>query len=255
MTTSSFRTTSFPSVRIAKADRVSVRARLDQHLRQWLGVWPPAGLTELAVSEERLRPGWDGRIRPIQGITGPEGTVLSVSPGFADIFAGVDIEALVGDLFREDTSRLLTRRLGMPVSGGTTIFRWSEAAPEMEEIGECVDANDPRLPDWLRPFNGGVVAAFDVERGEYMAGVGLKRHDVFAREISVGTDPDYRGQGLATLLVAQAARLVIAEGEVPIYQHGEDNVGSAKVAEAAGFPDRGWHSIGIYPQLLDVRRR
>lgn len=260
MPTSPLTTKLFPSIPITGRNSLEVRARLDQHLRQWLGVWPPDGIAStttsasarLVVSEERLRPGWDGRVRPVQGVTGPEGTVLSVSPRFGNIFAGVDIEALVGDLFSEDAPRLLTRRLGMPVSAGMAVFRWSESVPEMEEIGECVDAGDPRLPEWLRPFNGGIVAAFDGD--EYMAGVGLKRHDDFAREVSVGTDSDYRGQGLATLLVAQAARWVIAEGGVPIYQHGEDNVGSAKVAEAAGFPDRGWHSIGIYPQLPDAHR-
>ncbi len=253
MPTSSFTTTLFPSIPITGHDSLDVRARLDQHLRQWLGVWPPDGTasTQLVISEERLRPGWDGRVRPVQGITGPEGTVLSVSPELANVFARVDIEALVVDLFREDASFLLTRRLGVPVTSGMAVFRWSEAAPETEEIGEFVQADDPRLPEWLRPFNGGVVAAFDGD--EYMAGVGLKLHDDIAREISVGTDPDYRGQGLATLLVAQAARWVIAEGGVPIYQHGDDNVGSAKVAEAAGFPDRDWHSIGIYPQLPDAR--
>ena len=82
------------------------------------------------------------------------------------------MDALARDLFRADASRLLSRRLGMPASSGLAVFRWSEAVPEMEEIGECVDADDPRLPDWLLPFNGGVVAAFDAESGEYMAGVG-----------------------------------------------------------------------------------
>jgi len=222
-----------------------VRKRLDQHLQRWLGVWPPTRAGQLVVTAERLRPGWDGRVRPIQGVTGPEGTVLAISPDLRELFSGVDVAALVEDLFEDDAHRRLSARLGVTVNFGMPIFRWSERATEVDEIGEWVDAGDPRLPDWLRPFNGGILATFDGD--EYMAGVGLKRHNEFAREISVGTDPEYRGQGLASQLVAQAAARIIAAGEVPIYQHGDSNVASAKVAEAAGFPDRGWHMIEIHP--------
>lgn len=228
-------------------DQPDVRRRLDRHLRRWLGAWPPtsAANAQLVVTPERLKPGWDGRVRPIQGVTGPEGTVLSISPDLEDVFSGVDLAALVADLFTEDAHQLLVASLGMAVSFGMPSFRWSEQATEMDEIGEWVEADDPRLPDWLRPFNGGILATFD--GNDYMAGVGLKRHNELAREISVGTDPEYRGQGLASQLVAQAAARIIAEGAVPIYQHGDPNLASAKVAEAAGFPDRGWHMIEMHP--------
>lgn len=55
------------------------------------------------------------------------------------------------------------------------------------------------------------------------------------------------GGGLARRLVAQAARRVLAEGAVPTYLHSRQNTASARVAEAAGFPDRGWLSFGVYP--------
>jgi predicted GNAT family acetyltransferase len=66
--------------------------------------------------------------------------------------------------------------------------------------------------------------------------------------LAVGTVPEARGRGLARRLVAQAARRVLDEGAVPTYRHDFDNVASARVAEAAGFPDRGWRSYGVDPR-------
>jgi predicted GNAT family acetyltransferase len=83
------------------------------------------------------------------------------------------------------------------------------------------------------------------DEGRYLAGVGIKRHDGYGQELSVGTGPAARGRGLARRLVAQAARRVLDEGAVPTYMHALDNLGSARVAEAAGFPDRGWSAYGV----------
>jgi hypothetical protein len=33
---------------------------------------------------------------------------------------------------------------------------------------------------------------------------------------------------------------------VPTYQHDPANVASARVADAAGFPDRGWRSMAMF---------
>jgi len=46
--------------------------------------------------------------------------------------------------------------------------------------------------------------------------------------------------------VAQAARRVLADGAVPTYLHAFDNEASARVADAAGFPDRGWHVFELF---------
>jgi len=101
------------------------------------------------------------------------------------------------------------------------------------------------VPAWLRPFNVGVLAAFG-RTGRYMTGVGLKRHNPLAREIAAGTDMGFRVRGLATRIVVQAARTILGAGEVPIYQHGPDNLASARVADATGFPDRGWKMLEIH---------
>lgn len=237
----------------ATPDDITVRNRRDAHFIQWLGAVPQPNRAQLIVTSLRDEPGWDGKVRPIQGVTGPEGTVLAVSPAFADLFAGVDLVSLFREAGAPDAHDRLQAMLGVPVGFGMPTFRWAERAAEGPEIGEWVNADDGRIPDWLRPFNGGVLATFDADDA-YQAGVGLKRHNAIAREISVGTDPEHRGQGYATQLVAQAARRIIDEGGVPIYQHGGGNDASGRVADLAGIPDRGWHMLEIHPGTAgDIR--
>lgn len=231
----------------------NVRDRLDAHFRLWLGDVPQPGDPRIVVHPGRDAPGWDGVVRPIQGVIGPDGSLLSVSPGLADAFAGVEAGEVFSVAAGPDGSARLSDLLGMTVAYGMPTFRWSEAAATLPEVGIWVETDHPRIPAWLRPFNGGVLVAFD-RAGRYMAGVGLKRHNEMAREIAVGTDMGYRGRGLATKLVAQAARAILAAGEVPIYQHGADNAASARVAEATGFPERGWRMLEIHPDRAGAIR-
>jgi GNAT superfamily N-acetyltransferase len=125
------------------------------------------------------------------------------------------------------------------------VFRWSTAPTPLPDAGIWVAWDDPRVPEWLHPFGGEVLIA--LENGHYVAGVGIKRHDQHGRELAVVTSPEARGRGLARRLVAQAARRVLDEGSVPTYLHAPDNHASAHVAEAAGFPDRGWSVLGLRP--------
>jgi GNAT superfamily N-acetyltransferase len=103
--------------------------------------------------------------------------------------------------------------------------------------------DDPRVPEWLHPFGGEVLVALEDDR--YVGGVGIKRHDACGRELAVVTSEAARGRGLARRLVAQAARRVLDEGAVPTYMHAPTNEASARVADAAGFPDRGWKALGL----------
>ena len=135
--------------------------------------------------------------------------------------------------------------LGIP--GGRLfegVFRWSDAPAPLPDAGEWVPVEDPRVPPWLLPFGGEVLMAFD-DGGRYVAGVGIKVHDPYGQELAVVTEEAAQGQGLARRLVAQAARRVLERGAVPTYLHADANVRSAKVADAAGFPDRGWRILGV----------
>lgn len=219
----------------------AVSRSLTAHLVEQLGVWPPDAPVVVTTSDARVRPGWDGVVRGFWGVRCPQGAVLSVTadalPAVARVSAGArSLEAV---------RFALESALGGAI--GEAAFRWSETPADLEPLGEWVAVDDPRLPDWLRPFGGEALVAWD-GHGRYVAGVGLKRHDEHGWEIAVGTEEDARGKGLARRLVATAARHVIARGNVPLYFHALDNEPSARVADAAGFPDRGWRLLFVVPR-------
>jgi GNAT superfamily N-acetyltransferase len=217
---------------------VTPSTALHNHLEDWLGSWPPGpGALTVVGSEQRQIAGWDGRVRAVLGISTPSGTVLSVPPDRADAVAslGDDLDAVAAGL-----------PAAVGLDGGrmfTGVFRWTEAPAPGDDAGEWLPPGDPRVLPWLEPFNGGVLVAFSA--GRVAAGVGIKRHDRWGRELAVVTQPGFRGQGWAQRLVSQAARRVIAEGAVPTYLHAEGNLASARTADASGFPDRGWRIIGV----------
>ncbi|MFI6262350.1 GNAT family N-acetyltransferase [Micromonospora sp. NPDC051006] len=215
--------------------------RLHLHLASWLGQWPAGPGLHVVGSQRRARPAWDGRLRPAIAVGNPSSTVLSVP---ADRV--VAVRALAG----RPVERLipaLPAAVGLPdwpTHDGA--FRWSLAPAPLPDVGEWIPPTSPGLPAWLRLFDRDVLVVRG-SGGEYLAGAGIKRHDAHGHELAVGTVPAARGRGLARRLVAQAARRVLDEGAVPTYLHERDNRASARVAEAAGFPDRGWRSFGVYP--------
>ncbi|MGS2614868.1 GNAT family N-acetyltransferase [Micromonospora sp. LZ34] len=214
--------------------------RLHLHLATWLGQWPAGPGLHVVGSHRRTRPAWDGRLRPAIAVRAGVGTVLSVPP---------DRVPAVRDLARRP-DRLLPE---LPAAVGhrgwavhDDVFRWSVAPAPLPDVGEWTSPGEPGLPAWLRLFDRAVLVVRD-ERGRYLAGVGIKRHDAYGHELAVGTVPAARNRGLARRLVAQAARRVLDDGAVPTYLHDRGNSASARVAAAAGFPDRGWRSFGVYP--------
>lgn len=215
------------------------------HLQEWLGEWPPHGTGVTVVgSAKRSEPGWDGKVHEVVGVQTPHGAVLSVpeslQPTVAKLVGGSDLRSDIAALVKHLASAL--ERAGHTSQG---IFRWSQSPAKTLETGEWVPTSDPRVPEWLEPFNDDVLVAWD-ENGEYGAGVGRKKHDRQGHEISVGTEPALRGKGIARLLVATAARQILREGAIATYLHDEANHASAKVADAAGFPDVGWKILGFW---------
>jgi len=214
------------------------------HLTSWTGGWPPAIPATITGNPRNAQPGWDGRIHPLTGVIDPAGRALIGVPPEREAAvrdaaagAGSDLDALL---------TALPAALDRPdhvVYAGT--FRWTTTPAPLADVGEWIEANDPVVPDWLRPFGGRVLIVRDAA-GSYVAGVGIKRHDGNGHELSVGTEPAARGRGLARRLVAQAARALLDDGIVATYLHDPANVASARVAEAAGFPDLGWRVLGMF---------
>lgn len=211
--------------------------RLHRHLRSWLGAWPPTAEVTIVGSARRSEPGWDGAIRPLAGVSTPEGTVLSVAPDRLDVAraAGSALDAVL---------EALPEALGQPGGAvGRGVYRYSVAPPNVDPVGDWVPADDPDVPAWLRPFGGKVLVVR--ENGQYVAGLGIKRHDELGQEVAVATEEQWRGRGLARALVSRAAADILRRGGVPIYLHGRTNAASAHVAEAAGFPNRRWSILGL----------
>jgi GNAT superfamily N-acetyltransferase len=225
----------------------AIPKRLAEHLREWLGEWPPHGdgLTVVG-SPLRTEPGWDGVVHDAIGVTTPTSGVLSLPPGAVEeVRAEVGSGDLDEDLRRLRESDVLARALGRNGHLGAGFFRWAHTLADTDDVGEWIPTDDPRVPEWLKPFNGDVLIAWD-DDGNYGAGVGRKQHDQFGHEISVGTEPALRGRGIARRLVVTAARQIAADGAIATYLHAPDNYASAKVAEAAGFPDEGWKVVGYW---------
>lgn len=214
---------------------------LTRFLQVWLGAWPPgqSGITVVG-HPARDKPRWDGAEQLALGVTDGDGRgVLSVPPAHRDAVAALLAGVPAGDL-ADVLAAGLPRLLGRPEQVCFTgVFRWSQEPAPLPGAGEWEPSDGPGLPDWLRPFPGEVLIARDPD-GAYLAGVGLKPHDVSGVEISVGTQERARGQGLARRLVARAARRIVAGGAVAVYLHDPSNTASAHVADAAGFPDLGW---------------
>jgi GNAT superfamily N-acetyltransferase len=220
--------------------------RLTLHLRSWVGEWPPPSAGVNVVGDPaRLEPTWDGAIRPLQGVGDGVGTMIAVPPAAV---AAVT-EAIGDDLGRPGLGDELGRILDVgPAAFGAGVFRTTDHGdPTLADIGEWFKYQSDDLPEWLAPFNGPRLVAFD-DDGRPIAGVGIKVHDRYGHELAVVTDEAARGRGLARRLVATAARRILADGAVPTYLHAPDNRASARVAEAAGFPDRGWTVWGLWPR-------
>lgn len=226
---------------------------LRDHLATWLGAWPApgTGLTVVAAGA-RSRPTWDGAVRPLLGAVGPDGAgavvvVPALLDDVAELVHGRPVEHLADERTRRAVGELVHGR-GAVASLG--VLRWVEREGDpvvaaLPDLGTWLDHSDPRVPPWLEPFGGEALVALD-DDGAHAAGVGVKRHADTGHELAVVTDEQHRGRGLARRLVATAARSELGRVPVVTYHHARDNVGSARVAEAVGFRDRGWRVIGIF---------
>lgn len=225
-----------------------VDERLRAHLRSWLGAWPPVRPVHVVGSERRVEPGWDGAVRALNGVATPDGAVVSVPPAAEARVAAV-VEELEADGVPDVLAALgerLADLLDLPGARyGEGVFRWSTEPAASDDPGTWLPHDDPRVPEWLDPFNGDVLVAL-ADDGSVAAGVGRKQHDPHGHELAVVTEEAHRGRGFAQRLVTQAARRVLADGAVPVYLHAESNVASARTADASGFPDVGWRILGLF---------
>jgi GNAT superfamily N-acetyltransferase len=218
---------------------VPVPDLLREHLARWVGGWPPSRPVAIVANPRRDLPGWDGERHLVAGFVTDRGAAaVGLPPSAARrVPPGIELDRLLDRL---------ADVVGVPGQPARAVLRWSTAPTPGPDDGVWLPLTDPRVPPWLHPFGGDALVVLD-DDGRYAAGVGIKRHDRFGHELAVVTAERARGRGLARRLVAQAARRVLADGAVPTYLHSTANEASARVADAAGFPDRGWRAIGFFP--------
>jgi hypothetical protein len=174
-----------------------------------------------------------GASLPLRAFARGGGVVVAAAPPYVDLARR--------ELTTPATARAgleaLARRLGARVFTGVARTGVDIAAPEAPVT--VIDATDPRLPSWVHGhFTGEAWVVLD-DAGGVLSTAVLKRYDDRLREIAVGTTEAARGRGLAKAVVAAAARAVLAEGRAVLYNHDEDNLASARVAEAVGLRELG----------------
>ena len=220
--------------------RTGAETALHHHLVDYLGAWPPSEAVEAVGSPRRLERAWDGAIVLAVVVTSPVGTVVSVPPSAVE-----ETRTLLGRIGVPEFGDELAQAVGAPRRASPwLIVRWSDDPAPLPDVGTWVPRSHPGLPAWLQPFPDPVLAVFD-EEGAFLAGLGIKPHTRTGRELAVGTEEAARGRRLARRLVAQAARHVLERGGVPLYVHHPANAASARVADAAGFPDLGWRLLVV----------
>lgn len=215
-------------------------------LTGWLGGWPPDLPVAVVADPEPQAAGWDGGARGVAGVVDPSGRALVRVPPEVAARLGrpADVPALL---------EALPGAVARPGTAGLGVLRWADGVPGPEQVPDAgvwlpaslADVGDARVPAWLRPFGGQVLVALD-DAGAHLAGVGIKRHTPQLSEVAVVTAEAARGRGLARRLVAQAARAELDAGRSVLYLHAPDNTASARVADASGFPSRGWRVLGYW---------
>ena len=164
--------------------------RLLHHLVTWLGQWPAGRPLTVVGSSRRAEPGWDGQIHPAIGVGGPGGRVLSVAPPQTTA-----VRRLVEER-PEQFLDALPATIGLPERiAYEGVFRWTIRPNPLPDAGQWLPADDPAVPEWLRPFGGTCSSPATRTTGVYLAGVGIKRHDQFGHEIGRRHGPGGPGQG------------------------------------------------------------
>jgi len=158
--------------------------------------------------------------------------------GEALVMARPEHAELAGRLLRDPPTAEAELAEVAAVLGGRVIgvvARTGLDIPAPESDVKVISAGDRRLPDWVHGHFTGPAWVVLSPDGRVLSTAVLKDYDERLREISVGTEEEARGRGLARSVVRAAARGVLAEGRAVLYLHDIDNDASAAVARAAGL--------------------
>jgi len=106
--------------------------------------------------------------------------------------------------------------------------------PMSQYTVERLRPGEPEADRLLRNFDGGVYVISDAN-GKLASHAAVKKKGLL-REIAVGTQPEYRQQGMGRAVVAYAVQEILAQGYVPTYWPDSlHNKASYALAYSVGF--------------------
>ncbi len=194
--------------------------------------------THLISSPSREEPRWLGFLVPLLIVGHGPSTVVSIRedllPAAERLVRGAtrrvppDVVSGLQDLVEARVPGI-RRLVGHALYCDSERFRPARAhAVETLPPG----GHDPGF--FLRHFDGPVFVTRE-RGGEVSAWSALKLKGEDVWEVSVSTDPRFRGRGLAKAVVSAATEYVLERGRVPLYVHEDSNPASTRVARSLGY--------------------
>ena len=209
---------------------------LGRHLARELGSWPPQGLTRV-VGSARRNDVAAGPGRSVLALTTPQGTVVSVSP-----VERLRYQKLLGLQLRsvENLAARLAGLLGTEAAAlQRRTFSWSEAPTDLPNAGVWAASTSVVAEHF--PYDGSLLLA--TRRGRVIAAVHRTRSDRWSSRLRIAVDAAQRTSDLGARLLAQAARSVHEDGQVPTFVPLAADTWSADVARASGFAHGQWSCL------------
>ena len=191
----------------------------------------------LIETESRNEPEWASWIQPIWLFSMGPTVICSVSPQYVTQAAAVFKGVAPGDLLKADLLRQATSIISDKEWVQCELFYYpSPQAPSSlsSYTVESLQSGPADAVNLLRNFDGGVYVIRD-PAGNLAAHAAVKNKGLI-REIAVGTEPQYRAQGMGRAVVARAIHEVLSIGCVPTYWPDSlDNIASYALARSLGF--------------------
>jgi GNAT superfamily N-acetyltransferase len=224
--------------------KMLARERLRDEYARLLGVpsgcFDVPGLT-IVETAARAEAEWANWLLPVWLVRFADATVCAVAPSHTvaarEAFADLEVPTLM----HPDALVRARRAIDAPGWQQCEILVGYEAPPSDVTLRHRVERlrpGDPVADALLRRFDGGVFAIRD-ECGGAAAFAGIKDKGAI-REIAVTTEPDHQGKGFGGVVVAEATRAILDDGNIPVYVPDSIyNVASYALAVKVGFEKAG----------------
>jgi hypothetical protein len=153
----------------------------------------------------------------------------------------IEMTAILSDIFDNKINhniKYVHKGTNRPVSAKAKTLCANDYADYEAFFLRCFPGNN----DWLQEYfdemvlHGHCVGAY--EDGIIVSctdGPTMPYMSEKVQEIGINTLPEYGGRGYATAVCVKAAENILANGKVPQWSTGVDNIASQKLAESVGF--------------------